>query len=394
MLQLRSILARNLAAVVVALILLALVGGLYTYNTHVDPGTEVETVQESSWSSSGEYSHQAEVVRGTDVFENGTVLTDQPTYIETVAPVLDGTFTYGYQATDGGNLQADVDVVLVLRSVSDDGFEFWREERTLATETADDVQPGETVRAPFSLNVTAISQRIAEVEDQLGTTPGTEEVAVESRVELTGQRNGQQVDQQRTYTLNVVPGDGFYSVENDGATTNGNERFRQETTTATYGPLRGTIPPLLLVVAVIAGLAIGAARYRGDLALSEAEQTWLSYCQDRAEFTEWISTGSLSEETLPDRRVELDSLGGLVDVAIDSNRRVVEDDDRGLFAVLVEDVAYVYEPPDSPSGDGEPLSLTGGVTAGDLGTDGESEDSDDAAAGEVETDDDPAPADE
>lgn len=386
-LQLRSLLSNNLAAVTVGLLLVVAIAGLFTYNTHVDPGTEVETVQESQWSSTAVYSHQAEVRQGTDVFEQGTVLREQSAYIEMIAPVLDGTFRYEYAASNGGDLRTDVEVVLVSRSVSEDGFEFWRENRTLATQSEDGLQPGESVTASFSINVTELRQRIDDIEEQLGTTPGSPEVTVESRVQITGERNGRSVDQQRTYTMDVVPGDGIYNVENDDPAQQSGEQFREETTTATYGPLRSGLAPLLLAVALVAGLALAGAAYRDTLALSEAEHAWLSYCQDRAEFTEWISTGTLAEETLPDRRVELDSLGGLVDVGIDSNRRVVADDDRGLFAVLVEDVAYVYEPPDSPSGDGDPLSLTGGLTATGLGTDGESGDADEAEAGEAETED-------
>jgi hypothetical protein len=385
-LQLRSLLSNNLTAVAAALIVLALVGGLFTYNTHVDPGTEVQTVQEASWTSTGEYTHQATVTRGTAVFENGTVLRNQPGYIETIAPTLNGTFQYTYDATAGGDVRAEVTTALVLRSVAEEAnFEYWREEDLLTTETVEGLQPGDTATVPFSFNVTAVRQRIAAIQEQLGTTLGTTEITVESRVQLTGERNGQQVSQQRNYAMSVTTNEGTYNVDNDAVQHSG-QQLGRETRTATYGTLRASIPPAVLVVALLACVVIGVARYRETLALSEVEQSWLSYCQDRSEFDEWISPGELSESSLPDRRVDLATLGGLVDLAIDSNRRVIEDDSRGLCAVLVEDVAYVYERPEKPSGEGDPLLLSGGVAS--TGAAGDADDMGDTANENRETDDD------
>ncbi|GAB7089899.1 hypothetical protein JCM18237_01700 [Halorubrum luteum] len=59
----------------------------------------------------------------------------------------------------------------------------------------------------------------------------------------------------------------------------------------------------------------------------------------------WISAGSAPDGD--DRTVvELDSLRDLVDVAVDSDRRVIERaDQRPRFVVLDDDVRYVYDPP-------------------------------------------------
>jgi len=363
-LQIRAVVSHNTAIVAGVLLIGALVGGVVTYNAHVDPGTEVQTVQESSWSSTGEYAHQATVREETAVFDRGAVLTNQPAYIETVAPVLNGTFSYRYEASGGGDLSADAAVVVVVRSVSENGFEFWRQEQTLTTRGADSLQPGEQLTVPFSLNVTALSQEIARIESQLGTNPGATEIAVESRLALAGERNGRQVERENTYMMNVVRGDGTYSVSNTEPQENGNEQFRQVRTTASYGLLRGVLGPAAFLVALLGLVAVGAAVARGDLALSESEHQWLAYCMDRSEFDEWVSAGDLLAETKPERRVKMDSLNDLVDVAIDSNRRVIEDESRGLYAVLVEDVAYVYERPDPPAAPMEPLSLLGGGAAG------------------------------
>lgn len=348
-LQLRSLVGEYLAVIAVVVVLVALAGSVLTYNTHVDPGTETTTVEESSWSSTGQYAHEATVTEQSPVFDRGTVLADRPFYLESVTPALDGQFVYGYEASDGGNLDGAVDVTLVYRSVNGDGVEFWRDERELRSRSLSSLAPGEQVRVPFSVNVTAARLEMAAIEEQLGPTPGNTEIIVESSLRADGQRNGDPVTVERSYQLSIRPNSGIYGVDDPGPVENGDRQVGQTVTTASYGPLRGTLPPLLLVASLLVAAGLVVALSRGELALSDREREWLDYQQDRAGFTEWISTGSVPEEARSKTRIELDSLGGLVDVAIDSDRRVIEDDEQDAYYV-VDSVVYVFERPEPPGG--------------------------------------------
>jgi hypothetical protein len=64
----------------------------------------------------------------------------------------------------------------------------------------------------------------------------------------------------------------------------------------------------------------------------------------RDEFDDWITAASPPQEAFEAPRVEVDSLDGLVDLAIDTNRRVIEDADRGEYLVLGDGVIYTYTP--------------------------------------------------
>ncbi|MDY6780441.1 MAG: DUF5305 family protein, partial [Halobacteria archaeon] len=59
-----------------------------------------------------------------------------------------------------------------------------------------------------------------------------------------------------------------------------------------------------------------------------------------ARYSEWISEGSVPEEA--DASVRMESLEDLVDVAIDSNRRVIHDADEGVYAVIDDATSYYY----------------------------------------------------
>jgi hypothetical protein len=340
------LLSEYFVVLVVALLALTLVGAYLAYPPHVDPGTEVETVEDARWSSTGQYSHQATVQRDTEVFEVGTVLRNRGSYFERVTPVLNGSFFYRYEATDGGDLQANTTLLLVLRSVGDEGEQvYWRLAEPVGSTSATSLSPGDTVRASFSTNVSAMTDRLSAVDEQLGGTPGTKELVLQSQVNLSGTRNGEVVDRQRVYEMRVDSQGNVYSVENAGPQTDSGVLTSEKIVTASYGPLRSVGGPLLALLSLLGCLALAVGRYRGAFAVTDADRTWLDYTESRREFEEWITTGRLPEEMLSAPRVPVDSLSGLVDVAIDSNRRVLEDRDRGLCGVFVDEVLYVYEIP-------------------------------------------------
>jgi hypothetical protein len=340
------VLEEYVLVVMVVLLALALVGAYLAYPPHVEPGTEVETVEDARWSSTGQYSHEATVQQETEVFEAGTVLRNRGSYFQRVTPILNGSFFYRYEATDGGDLQANTTLLLVLRSVGDEGEQvYWRLAEPVGSTSATSLSPGDTVRASFSTNVSAMTDRLSAVDEQLGGTPGTKELVLQSQVNLSGTRNGEVVDRQRVYEMRVDSQGNVYSVENAGPQTDSGVLTSDEVVTATYGPARSIGGPLLAAVALLGCLGLAVGRYRDAFAVSEDERTWLAYTGQLREFDEWITSGSLPEEMLSAPRAPVDSLDGIVDVAIDSNRRVLEDRERGLCAVFVDDVLYTYEVP-------------------------------------------------
>jgi hypothetical protein len=335
--------------IVVALLAVALVGAYFSYAPHVDPGTETEVVEDARWSSSGQYSHQATVLRNTPVFASGTVLRNRGSYFARVSPILNGTFVYQYDATDGGDLQVNTTTAVVLRSVKqsdgEEQVEYWRLEEPLGSRSAESVGPGGSVGVSFSMNVSAMNNRLSRIDEQLGGTPGNKEIVVESRVGVTGTRNGRPVNQQRVYEMRIDAGGNVYSMSNAGPQTNSGVLTSEVTVEATYGPLRSLGAPILSLLALLTCLGLAVGWYLDAFVVTDGEQTWLAYTESHREFDDWITTGRLPEEMLSAPRSPVDSLDGLVDIAIDSNRRVIEDRDRGLCGVFVDDVLYTYEIP-------------------------------------------------
>lgn len=348
--RLRLLLSDSFVTVVAVLVVLALLGGWLTYTTHVAAGTHVEERTVAEWESTGAFAHAATVTNGSGAFQNGTRLSNQSTYFTAVAPALDGTFTYSYDAADG-SLAVNTTVGFVLHSVEESGentTEYWRITRRLGGEQVDSLAPGETVRASFSRNMSAMGQLADRIEERVGGSPGTVEALVVVRVHTDGRIEGEQVSRTRRYTLRIEMEEGRYRVVDSGPISNTTTLTRQVSVATTYGPMRATGSVLLFALPL--GLLVGlvGARSRGLLDLDAAERDRLETGRAHEEFDEWITAGRLPDAVLDTPHVEVDSLEGLVDVAIDTNNRVIVDPDRKGYFVLGDGVCYTYVPSNSP----------------------------------------------
>lgn len=383
----RVLFDRYFLLVVLVVVLLGVAGGYLTYTAHGTTTTMTETRQVASWEASGAYTHSATVVNDTAVYDEGDVLRNRGTYFRQVTPRLDGAFVYTYSATGGGNLTVDATTVLVLQSVSESGdgqpVEYWRLDTELDEREVPALRPGERMRVPFSVNVTDATQRLATVDDQFGSTPGEKQLRIETRVSLTGTRNGERVNTTRSYRLPISVGDSVYTVQDSGPNVTSDTLREQVSVTVTPGPLAAYGGPLLLVLALALGGVVGWARVTDALGVSERERDWLAYRDERNEFDDWITTARVPATERRGVDIEVDSVEGLVDIAIDTDERVLEDSEAGVLFVLGESRTYAYDPPTLADGgplegvdavagfgDGVP-TLDGDDEEGDAGDDSE-----------------------
>lgn len=342
---------RNFSILLVVCLILVLFGGYLTYATYVDPGTETEQVEESSWSSSVDISHGATVSEETPVFRAGEQVTQRPSYFTAIMPESNGTVQYRYQATEGGELDVSMTLTAVIRSAQDaeDGtIELWRQERPLTTDSQEGVTPGDTVEVPFGLNVTELTLLADRINEQLGGSPGQTEVLVVTELAVSGVRNGKEVQESYQYETVLDIGGTVYTYEQVGPFEESGQQIVEREFEATHGPVRSALAPLLLLIGIAGAGFVTAGRFLSEFELSQTEREWLDYRTTYDEYEEWISTGRVSKELHPRSTVTIDTLDQLVDVGIDSDRRVIHDQDRSQCLVLVDDVAYIYSIPNRP----------------------------------------------
>ncbi len=333
----RAVLADRLTIVVAAFLLLSVVGAGVTYGAVVAPGTTEETRTVGSWSTESDYAHSATVQQENPVYPVGTELENRSAYFADASPVWTGTHRASYSATEG-DVQAQTTLSLVVQAVEEDeGTTYWKQEDRLGRETAE-LGPGETLTVPYSVNVTEVRHRIGDIESSLGTA-GETQVLLRAETKYRGSVDGESVNETVVDTVSIEPGSEVYHIADDSEETEEHSRTIVVEEPVDVSPVRLAAGPLLLLLGLLgAGAGVKADR-EGILDLTTHEQAGL----ERAEFEDWITVGGVPDDP-PGERIRVSSLDGLVDLAADTNARIIQDEHLGHYVVFGDEYHYLYEP--------------------------------------------------
>jgi len=343
-LRTRATLDQWFVLVVVVLLAVAAFGGWMAYSAHAaepEPGQQTVEV----WSTTAGYQHSAEVQVGNPVFEAGETLEDRPIYYTRLAPELEAAFHHRYDGAEG-DVDVTIDLEQVIRSVDGDGGEYWSTSEPLNATQASSVEPGDGQSTTVTLSVPELVNETEMIDSSFGDTPGDMETVVVASVTMEGTIDGEEVRHTEAHELVLEPDGDTYSVDAPR-----NERHTEERTVTTesdeaaagLSDMAGGIVLLLASSAALGGL--GVAKYRGRLGPDEGELEAVRSRHKREQFDEWITAGSVPAYLRERPQIEVEDLEGLVDVAIDCDRRVIEDhgDDGPRFVVADDEVLYVYE---------------------------------------------------
>jgi hypothetical protein len=383
--RLRKRLDELAPVVVVGLLVLGALGGWVAYQTHASPGVETEEQTVATWNEQGELSHAAEVTEPNPLFEPGQTLSERPVYFTGISPQLQGSYAYTYDASETGSLAVTLNASLRLQSVDSDGDPYWTTTEELTGTHVEDVSPGEQVTVETDVNVSNVVVEIQRIREQIGSTIGSSESQLVFDTQVVGTVNGESVANSHQRTLVIEPDQASYSV--DAAEDEPFEESYESTeifeSERSYGSLRSYGSVLLILLSALGLVGFGVANYSGWLRPSVAERVALEQHQQREEFDEWISTGVIPTWERTGTEIELDSLEDLVDVAIDTNERVIEDRNSGDFLVSGGDRYYSYSP-DTVESQPDRDSQSEQLTAPDASQDGDTlwQDIESAATGE------------
>ena len=340
--ELKYFLDRRYVYVVAVLLLVAGSGAYVAYTAHATTETVTEERVTATWTTSSEFEHNATVQRDSVVFEEGETLEGRAVYFSSLSPELEGAYTFRQGGSDPGPATASLNLSLVLRSVGGEGVEYWRVTDTLATVEDPSLEAGEPLTAGFSVNVTETVLRIEEIERDLGASPGETQILVTAETDVEGEVGDEEFNETRTESLRVELGSGTYSVGVNVGGQNTERATETFETTVEPSPLSAYGSVVLAFVSSVGLIGVLVGRRLGAFELPPETIERLEFESQRDGLDEWISRGSMSGEKA-ETVMRLESLEGLVDVAIDSNRRVTELDD-GRYVVIVDGVRYVYEP--------------------------------------------------
>lgn len=287
--------------------------------TTVTDRTDVQTV-------GAEVRTSAVATGNTSFYEPGTELRNRPVYLLSSAPEL----RLDLQATvpDGQPVRLDRRVSLVYNATYG-GDPLWNDSRVVLRREAT-VRDG-SATARTTLDVREIHRRATELDRELGRR-GTVDVSVRVRVDYETDR----YDGTLSETVPLRFADESYVINPTDVEETRGTPVTRTVPLPDRDPTPYAIPAALGVVALAAGAGTLVVHRRGP---GPAD---LGHDLQRARYEAWISTGALPRELTADA-IPMRSLEDLVDVAIDSDKRVVYDPDRGLYAVVDGDAVYQYD---------------------------------------------------
>lgn len=325
-LRLRYAVAAHGPRIAVALLLvgalsLGVAGWAYANppTTTVTDRTDTQTV--------GTAVHTAAVATGnTSFYEAGTELRDRPVYLLSSAPEL--RLELDATVPDGRPVRLDQRVSLIYNATYG-GDPIWNESRVVHRRDA--TTRNGSMATATTLDVRGIHRRAADLDRELGS-PGNVRVAVRVRVDYETDRYEGTLSE----TMPLRFADGSYAIDPVRMEETRGTPVTRTVPLPNRDPTPYAVPAALGVVALAAGAGTFALHRR------EPGPANLRYELQRARYAEWISTGTLPRSVMADA-VPMNSLEDLVDVGIDSGKRVIYDPDRGLYAVVDGDVVYQYD---------------------------------------------------
>jgi len=307
------------ALVLAGIVCLAAAGYVFATPT---TQTVVEETNVQTFETSADPS--AVVTRPTALYEQGERLENRSVYFLSASPTL--TLNVSTAVPDARDVRVDQRLVLETLGVRD-GQPFYRSTRTVidANQTVTD---GQTTVSE-TVNVSAIAEELAVVQAEaqnvgqfqlrlhLETTYRTDsyEGTLESTVPF--------VINEQAYYL-----DGTLSDESTESTT-----VTRETTQPPSPTEYGSFVVLGLLLFGLSGVVLRVA----ERANPEALRTEIVHDQH----AEWISRGQFPTDS-EKQYISILTLEDLVDVAIDTNRRVIHDPQIDAYAVIDSTEIYYY----------------------------------------------------
>jgi hypothetical protein len=319
LLKLRLFVARNRRVVIAALVVVAVVSTAGAGWAYANPGTETDTEQRYPQTVSSAADTRTVVQGETALYDQGTTLVNRQVYPFDASPTL--TLAASVDAPDG--TRVDQRLVVRYRAVRDDEV-VWSETRVLAT-TAGNVGEAGTLQA--AVNVTRVRERLTAVRSEFSGAAAVDvELGHVATYETDRYEGSLNASVPLGFTRNAYIVDGRLAAERDHSTAT--------SVTTRQSPNVPLVGGLALVGLVAGAAAAVLVRNPPSVATTTDEL-------QRRRYAEWISSGRLPVYAA-DRYVEMSTLADLVNVAVDSNRRVIHDGELDAYGIIDEDALYWY----------------------------------------------------
>ncbi len=267
-------------------------------------------------------------------------------YFFAAAPMLQVTPVITVSGLEQGSLNGSIDSDVFIQAIDDKSRVYWSYSLMDKTRQAFTLSGDETMRGQVFFNgalkpidIEKASALIMQMNDELKLYNGLFQLVIRSEIHLSGFVNGIPVEKSIVQVLPVTMQQISFSAPNPqdlaSEVSLAGSPLPQKTLMKLLreNPLPFLLDFILLVVLIVLLINQSAIKSRTD--------------KEHRRFREWITEGIVEIGRL--LTINILSLEGLVDLAIDLDKRVIFDTKVGKYYVLTDDLVYVYDPERSRS---------------------------------------------
>jgi hypothetical protein len=331
----------------IALAIALLVTSGHAYSTLSTPRYKTMKENVDVCTVNGWYEYWVVVEKENPIWPVGTKLEGTSIYFPTVASNLNGKAHLQISSTSLVNVSVNYQLKEILSS-SIEKMIYWSKEKTIESGQIE-LTNANQLEIEFGLDLTEIKKEIKEIRDALGFYSGNVELKLILSVDYQGSVGNEEINGRREIPLVIklreAYRDEFYCEVSSQPLKETIKKEIIQRLAVPYSDLEKTIliaPPTILFVTFV-GLAVIKWRYKP---LTEEEIEELRREREIKRFKEEVSFGELPEGLELPKAIRMASLKDLVEVAIDTDKRVIYDKKKKIYFVIDGQNLYFYQFPE------------------------------------------------
>ncbi|MBN1785622.1 MAG: hypothetical protein JW825_01330 [Candidatus Methanofastidiosa archaeon] len=315
-------------AVAIIFFIVMVASAAWGYTLYEEPTRERKESVDYAFTYGGNYSLYAEVINENPIYPIGTVLTDMAGYFYSISPEVEVEFRFDFEPTiDGASVEVGAVTVLRLQSLDDNEKPFWTREFELSNSSAT-LEGTSYYTDRFTIDAKQIGEIDEEISEIVGGASGRAVGYLVTTATMNGSISSTNIGENETYSLPIYFRSDYYFADPEGATTG--MKTKSYYTIIDVETQRG-IRDLWLQIALA---SLGLIGFVASLWTGRSKGRY-----DYSEFADWISIGTFPGGDW-EKEVYIPTLKDLVDVAIDTGKRVIYDKEDKIFFVIDGNILY------------------------------------------------------